>query len=117
MKRRVGVSVLAVFLILLALAGFGKTYVTLIDPEFETPILGVLALVHGVAALGASLGLWRQRRWAYPAFLSWTVVVLLMSVTMQFSVFHVSWLDWSVFMLSAGGVLWALALYVRGVSE
>jgi len=88
----------------------------LTDPTYGTPILGAIALIYGVTALAASVGLWRRRQWAYRAFLSWGTAVLVMLVVMQFSALPIAWPQWLGFMLLVGALLWVLARYVRKVS-
>jgi len=116
MKRAIGVSALAVSLVLFAITGLGNAYVMFAHSGNGTPITGVLALFCGVTALIASVGLWRQRRWTYWAFLLWVAVLFLTAIVMQYSVIQVPWASWFAFLLLAGGVLYLLARYVRKVS-
>lgn len=116
MKRPIGVSALAVFLVLFAIAGLGNAYVMFAHSGNGIPFIGVLALFYGVTALIAAVGLWTQRRWAYWAFLLWVAVLFLTAIVMQHSVIQVPWASWFVFLLLAGGVLYLIARYVRKVS-
>jgi len=116
MKRPVGISILAVVLLLLSFAGFGNAYIMLSEPSNGTPVLAVLAFVYGVTALIASVGLWMQRKWAYWTFLSWATAALATAITMQFSFVQAPWPKLLVFLLIVVGILWALARYVRKAS-
>ncbi len=116
MKRKFGASILAGVLAFLSVVGFGNAYAMFAEPGYGAPVLGILALLYGIAAFASAVGLWRMRKWAYRAFLSWVAVVLLMSVVMQLSYIHLPWLQWLGFWAVAGTGLWLLARYVRKVS-
>jgi len=116
MHRPLGVSILAILLLVLAIAGLGNTYVMATQPGYGGRLLAAVALVYGVTALASAVGLWRRRRWAYSAFLAWGTTILVGAIAFQVLVAQQPWLKLLVFLLVAGVVLHALARYVRKVS-
>ena len=57
----------------LSLAGFGNAIV-MFDTEIFGPFavpLSIVALIYGVSALAASIGLWKRREWARRAVHVW----------------------------------------------
>ncbi len=116
MKRPVGVIILCVVLALLSFAGFGNAYVTFIDSPILGALFSALALLYGLAALVALIGLWKLKNWAYKAFLVWAAIVMLILIYQIPRMFNALLLAHIAFLLFIGLVLWWLARYVRKVS-
>lgn len=79
-SRPTGVTVLAAVLVLLALIGFvlsltAETVAAQEGPQWQLIRFG--ALLYGVTAMVAAIGLWKLRRWGYLAFVGWVAAVLL----------------------------------------
>jgi hypothetical protein len=95
-SRPAGATLLALALGWLAIAGFGNALVwrslphgadARVSPRLsaavdalQPPLLSALALICGVTACIASIGVWRLRPWKARAFLAWSasVIVLVM---------------------------------------
>jgi hypothetical protein len=72
--------------------------------------------MYGISGLAAGIGLWRRKRWAYPAFLLWAAVVLFGAVVFQLLIAQLAWIKVAGFLLVVGLVLYFMARYVRKVS-
>ena len=116
MPRPLGATLLAIILVVLGVAGFGNAYVMVTESEYGAPVLAAVAVAYGITALASAVGLWRRKRWAYPAFLLWAVVVLLGAVVFQVVLAQFDWLKVVGFILIIGTVLYLVARYVRKVS-
>jgi hypothetical protein len=84
--RPVGISILALFLGWLAVAGFGNSFIWYLAasgwpkdaPErlvsavtaIASPVVSMVCLLYGATAAAATVGLWRMHRWAPPALLA-----------------------------------------------
>jgi hypothetical protein len=119
LKRPVGLTILALLLGWLALGAFVLTLTaeTLAELHVRWQLVRLGALVYGLTAAVAAVGLWRRRRWGYLAFLAWIAVVLT-AVLWWPAVFPrpvMPW--WGAFLWVAivGAVLVPLAFYVRRV--
>jgi hypothetical protein len=95
-RRSAGATLLALALGWFAIAGFGNALVwrrlqhgadAPVSPRLfaavdalQPPVLSALALICGVTACIASIGVWRLRPWKARAFLAWStsVIVLVM---------------------------------------
>ena len=117
MPRPLGATVLSILLIVLGLAGFGNAYVMVTESEYGAPVFAGVAILYGITALASAIGLWRRKRWAYPAFLLWAAVVLLGAVAFQVLSAEVDWIKVAGFLLVIGTVLYFVARYVRKVSS
>jgi hypothetical protein len=113
MKRKTGVTVLAVLLFILSFAGFGNSYVNFTHPILWSPFLGASAFLYGVSALIASIGLWLNRSWGYVAFVIFSLVVVAGLIAIQFSFLRISWLEWVVALLLHATIMLLLIRYVR----
>ncbi len=71
MRRPVGITIISVWFLLAAFAGF--------VPAFFSPFngTGLLAFLYGSFALATAVGLWKMKLWSYISFLSWAAVVLI----------------------------------------
>ncbi len=119
MKRPVGVTVLSILLGWLALGAFVLTFTaeTLAELQARWQLVRFGALVYGLTAAVAAVGLWKLRRWSYLAFLAWVAVVLT-AVLWWPAVFPHAVIPWwgaFVWLAVAGALLVPLALYVRRV--
>jgi len=117
LKRPVGLTILALLLGWLAIGAFGLslTAETLTQLHARWQLVRLGALVYGLTAVVAAVGLWKLRRWGYLAFLAWIAVVLTMVLWWP-AVFPqpvMPW--WGAFLWIAivGALLVPLALYVR----
>jgi hypothetical protein len=97
-KRPIGATVMSLLMGWLALAGFANAIVWRTAPlafneplpprlasifeALHSPMLTVFALAYGGTALASSIGIWRQRPWMHRAFLSWSLVVVVMFLWM-----------------------------------
>lgn len=117
MQRPLGATILAILLIILGTAGFGNAYVMVTESEYGAPVLAAVAVLYGITALASAFGLWRKKRWAYPAFLLWAVVVFLGAVVFQVLIAQLDWLKVVGFLLVVGTFLYFVARYVRKVSS
>jgi peptidoglycan/LPS O-acetylase OafA/YrhL len=82
-SRPAGITLLAAVLVLLALVGFLMSMTAETVAEQEGPrwqLLRFGALLYGVTAIVAAIGLWKLRRWGYLAFVGWVGAVLLASM-------------------------------------
>jgi hypothetical protein len=119
LKRPVGLTILALLLGWLALGAFGLTLTaeTLAELHVRWQRVRLGALVYGLTAVVAAVGLWRQRRWGYLAFLAW-IAVMLTAVFWWPAVFPRPVLPWwgaLLWVAIVGALLVPLALYVRRV--
>lgn len=71
-KRPIGLTILAVFLWWLALAGVAGAFV------YSSGSLGLTGafVAYAVAATIAGIALWRRKRWAAAAFAVWSCIAL-----------------------------------------
>jgi hypothetical protein len=117
-RRPVGISVIAILLVLLALAAlmFSMTAeaVAMLEGarwhlvQFSTLVLGLTAVV-------AAVGLWKTRRWGYLAFVAWVAAVVIAGVFWPL-VFSASRPPWWVTLVWIGAVALVsipLARYVK----
>ena len=111
MKRPFGFTLLSLFLLSLSFAAVGNLLV-----GYKTWDMKILIAAYGLTAFAAALGLWRFKEWAYRAFCSWSVVVLLLNFDLQFGaagMFHlpiIAFIPWTVFVLL---LLYLPAKYIR----
>jgi hypothetical protein len=119
MKRPVGVTVLSLLLGWLALGAFALTFTAeaLAELQVRWQLVRFGALVYGLTAAVAAVGLWKLRRWSYLAFLAWVAVVLT-AVLWWPAVFPhpvIPWWGAFIWLAVAGALLVPLAMYVRRV--
>jgi uncharacterized membrane protein (DUF2068 family) len=117
LKRPVGLTILALLLGWLAIGAFvlSLTAETMAQLHARWELVRLGALVYGLTAVVAAIGLWRLRRWGYLAFLAWIAVVLSMSLWWP-AVFPQPVMPWWTAFLwigIVGALLVPLALYVR----
>jgi hypothetical protein len=117
LKRPVGLTILALLLGWLALGAFvlSLTAETLAQLHARWQLVRLGALVYGLTAVVAAIGLWRLRRWGYLAFLAWIAVVLSMSLWWP-AVLPRPVMPWGaafLWIVIAGAILVPVALYVR----
>ena len=111
MKRPLGFTLLSLFLLSLSFAAVGNLFV-----GQKTLDMKILIVAYGLTAFAAALGLWRFKEWAYRAFLSWSVVVLLLNLDLQYGaagMFHfpmIAFIPWTVLVLL---LLYLPARYIR----
>ena len=112
-KRTSGITVLSLILGWLSLAGFANFYMITTNSNFGTPTLGVAAIAYGCVALATSIGLWKMKNWAYKAFLIWCAIVITFSFIFQFSIGDIPLLQFALYLLLIGSILFAVARYVQ----
>jgi hypothetical protein len=119
MKRPLGITLLALLLSWLALGAFALTMTaeTLAPLGVRWQLVRIGALVYGLAAAVAAVGLWRLRRWSYVAFVAWVAAVLAVgwwapAIYPQPTVPWWGTLLWTGFV---GVIMLPLARYVRRV--
>jgi hypothetical protein len=117
LKRPLGITVLALLLGWLALGAFALTLTAeaLAELQRRWQVVRVGALVYGLTAVVAAVGLWKLRRWGYLAFLAWSAVVL-SAVLWWPAVFPepiLRWWEGILWVALVGALLVPLALYVR----
>jgi uncharacterized membrane protein (DUF2068 family) len=116
-KRPVGLTIVALLLGWLALGALvlSLTAEALAELHVRWQLVRFGALIYGLTAAVAAVGLWKRRRWGYFAFLAWGAV-LLTAVLWWPAVFPrpvIPW--WGAFLWIAivGALLVPLAGYVR----
>jgi hypothetical protein len=119
LKRPTGITVLALLLGYLALGAFVLTLTaeTLAELHIRWQVVRLGALIYGLTAAVASMGLWKMRRWAFVAFLAWTIVVVSIGVWWP-AVFPARTGPWwtpLLWVVLASSILVPLARYVRRV--
>jgi uncharacterized membrane protein (DUF2068 family) len=70
MRRPIGVTILAIVLATQTYAGVGNAYFIFTGAAWGSRASAFLALVYGLVALVAAVGLWRMYKWAY-----WAVIL------------------------------------------
>jgi hypothetical protein len=120
-KRPPGVTVLALLLGWLAVGAFVLTMTaeTLAELGVRWQLVQVGALVYGLCAIVAAVGLWKMRRWGYLAFVAWVAAVLLVGLWWP-AVFPRSEVHWWMGLIWIGVVaviMLPLARYIRRVTE
>jgi uncharacterized membrane protein (DUF2068 family) len=116
--RPAGLSLLATVLILLALAAFVLALTAEAVAMLEGArwrLIQVGALIYGVTAIVAAVGLWRLRRWGYLAFVGWVGAVLLAGLLTPVVVprSHLPWWASLVWIGLVALIALPLARYVR----
>ncbi|HEX2251124.1 MAG TPA: hypothetical protein VHH32_12315 [Gemmatimonadales bacterium] len=117
-SRPAGITLLAALLVLLAVVGFvmSLTAETVADQEgARWQLLRFGALLYGVTAVVAAIGLWKLRRWGYLAFVGWVAAVLLAGLVVP-AVIPEARLPWWVSLAWIGliaVIVIPLARYVR----
>jgi hypothetical protein len=116
--RPVGVTLLALGLGWLSLAGFANAaFRSAGDPEGFPLVIG--AGLYGISAAAAAVGLWSRARWAPRAFLAWAVCALALSIAFVLRTPSGAMLGGApgaaLFVLGLAAVLAALGRYVRRV--
>jgi hypothetical protein len=119
LKRPLGITVLALALGLLGIGAFvlALTAEALAELQVRWQLVRVGALVYGLTAVVAAVGLWRLRPWGYLAFLAWSAVVL-SAVLWWPAVFPgpvVRWWAGILWVVLIGLLVVPLALYVRRI--
>ena len=112
MKRSTGVRLLSVLLATLSISSFANGYKIFSGSAWGTLLSAVLAVLSGIAAVVAAVGLWRMQKWAYAAFLAWVVVVwaLAFSFIPYFPIAN------GVILLAfLASILWCVVRYVRKI--
>jgi hypothetical protein len=116
MQRPLGATILAILLVVLGVAGFGNAYVMVTESDYGAPILAAVAALYGSTAFAAAVGLWRRKRWAYPAFLLWGALILVGAVVSQVFVAQLDGIKVAGFLVLVGAVLYFVSRYVRKLS-
>lgn len=117
MKRLLGVTLIAVLLALLALVALVLTMTaeTLASAAASWRLVQAGALIFGLTAAVAAVGIWKLRRWGYFAFVAWVAAVLAIGIWWPAafpSLTPPSWLSWAWVALVAA-VMLPLGRYVR----
>lgn len=117
-KRPLGVTLLALLLGCLALGAFllSLTAEALAERQLRWQLVRAGALVYGLTASVAAVGLWKLRRWGYLGFLAWSAAVLT-SVLWWPAVLPepIRWWERMLWVVLVGSLLVPPALYVRRV--
>jgi uncharacterized membrane protein (DUF2068 family) len=114
MKRPIGILILAIALVLLALAGLGNAFIAMSQPGWVPLATVVISLAYGVAALVASVGLWKNQKWAYLVFLVWVGMAIASAITAQFLFVLAPWpkaIAFLLFIIAASVML--LVMFVK----
>jgi uncharacterized membrane protein (DUF2068 family) len=77
--------------------------------------IGIVAVIYGLLALVASIGLWKMKPWAYNAFLSWGVLVLIFCFIYQLSIDGIPFWKFALFLLFISAILASVARYINRV--
>lgn len=86
MKRPGGITVLAILLGWLAIAGgLNAWFIFRGDSPDLGMVFGVGALVYALAALAAAIGLWRMASWAPGALHAWMLICVLIFAGLAYS--------------------------------
>lgn len=117
MKRPLGVTLVALMLACLSVGAFVLTMTaeTLAATGAQWRLVQVGALVYGLAAAVAALGLWKLRRWGYVAFVGWVATVLLIGLwwPAAFPGFTLpQWAAW-LWIVVVAAIMLPLGRYVR----
>lgn len=75
-KRPVSLTITAIVLTWLALAGFANAAAGMMGNP-------IVPAAYGVTALLAAIGIWKARRWGFVAYVVWGVVVIIMGLVIQ----------------------------------
>lgn len=78
MKRPLGITLVVLLLAWLAIGALvlSMTAETLASAGARWRLVQVGALIYGLTAAVAAVGLWKLRRWGYVAFVGWVAAVL-----------------------------------------
>jgi hypothetical protein len=110
---------LAVLLACLAIASFVLTMTaeTLVSSAARWRLVQVGALINGLTAAVAAVGLWKLRRWGHMAFVGWVAALLAVGLWWPAAFPHLtppSWLGW-VWVVVVAAIMLPLSRYVRRV--
>lgn len=108
MKRPVGFTILSLILFWLTIGALANFFMS-----YKTLDIKALIVAYGLTACAAAIGLWRFEDWAYKAFLSWSVVVLLLNFDLKFGAAGMFDLPMVAFIPYTGIVVFLLYLLVR----
>jgi hypothetical protein len=116
-KRHLGITLIAVLLALLALVALvlAMTAETLAPAAARWRLVQVGALIFGLTAAVAAVGIWKLRRWGYFAFVAWVAAVLAIGIWWPAafpSLTPPEWLSWAWVALVAA-IMLPLGRYVR----
>ena len=117
MKRPFGITICALLLGWLAIAGFGNGWIILSGQISELPkSIGLIAFFYGITALSSTIGLWRMKPWGIIAVRSWMAVCLLFLIvfTILFNKLILGgYLGSFGFLIFTGSLFWLLDRYVK----
>jgi hypothetical protein len=116
-RRPLGISILVLLLVLLALGAFvlALTAETLASAGAQWRLVQVGALVYGLTAAVAAVGLWKLRRWGYVAFVGWVAAVLAVGLWWPAAFPQLTppdWLGWA-WVAGVAAVMLPLGRYIR----
>jgi hypothetical protein len=115
--RPLGITLIAVLLACLALGAFvlAMTAETLAPAEARWRLVQVGALICGLTAAVAAVGLWKLRRWGYLAFVGWVAALLAIGLWWPAAFPQLtppSWLAW-VWVALIAAIMLPLGRYIR----
>jgi uncharacterized membrane protein (DUF2068 family) len=116
-KRPLGITFVALLLAGLAIGAFVLTMTaeTLVSAGARWRLVQVGALIYGLTAAVAAVGLWKLRRWGHTAFVGWVAAVLAIGLWWP-AAFHQltppPWLGW-VWVAVVAAIMLPLSRYVR----
>jgi hypothetical protein len=116
-KRPSGITVLVVLLVWLAIGALvlALTAEALAPTGARWRLVQVGALIYGLTATAAAVGLWKLRRWGYVAFVGWVAAVLAVGLWWPPAFPHLTppkWLGW-VWVVIVAAIMLPLGRYVR----
>jgi uncharacterized membrane protein (DUF2068 family) len=114
-KRPAGFTILSLLLGFLALGGFGNGAIQL-KAAHGASMTAALDCAYALTALVSAIGLWRLKPWAFQSIMSWSVIVFLLMLNMQFGMFgiySVPLYQFAVFALFVIALLALLLFYVK----
>ena len=121
MTRSRWITVFCVVLCLLAIAGFADSIVLLSGQiDFLPSWLGYLALIFGITAGGAAVGLWRMKRWGLYSLRAWFLTCFILLFTIGY-VFNLAIYDGmmavAIIAIVLAGLFLALDRYVSSKTK
>ncbi len=117
MKRPAGITLLVWLLVCLAIGAFvlAMTAEALAPTAARWRVVQVGAMLYGLTATAAAMGLWKLRRWGYVAFVGWVAAVLAIGFWWPVAFPRLTppaWLGWAWVAIVAA-IMLPLGRYVR----